>query len=639
MEKIISNNDISLKKNSKDKRERKIDVITSYIFQRPEKIQKLWNIYNKVINLLTEYCSLSQIYSNKLKELAINIRLDEENEDQNLPEAKLFNVIRAIIFFNSESLKETTNNIKKQINSINNENFIKTNEIFNILSKTYFEEIDNVILNQKKYERKMKLYEELLIKQELEKNKEEKLINNLKEAKGAIKSQETYFKSVKDSNNILRKIMDVSLNAKTKLRQKINQKFLYIIDSLIFLSKIQNENNELQKMNLKDAYSTDSLISKEEEELNNHFLLPIPYSLKSINMYINKKEKKKIKDVEEIDDFLFLSLFNDPNLEEEKKIKNKMLLLKSDNILEILDIINKNKLVLSSKDEKMQKKKKKKKNIKQILTIIFKENNKYDNKQKNKLFKLFDEGKEHIMYFLKILNCHRAKDISNIHKNTFIFLGEAFEYITKISLGERDIEILRLLFILSLTYYYKENNKKRYLFEFIEKFPEFKEPDFWENYYENFINYEFKKSPQIYEDINEKNKTNEEMVKNKIDKNSITLFTSLLMVINNMIDFKLDKDNILKLISKINDKYKLNDEYIEQAKILLDDKINEEEKSRNINSKNNNSDKLENNIIHNSNICKNNNINDNLINEISVINDNNVLKNEIIEEINNDQNQ
>ena len=80
--------------------------------------------------------------------------------------------------------------------------------------------------------------------------------------------------------------MDVSLNAKTKLRQKINQKFLYIIDSLIFLSKIQNENNELQKMNLKDAYSTDSLISKEEEELNNNFLLPIPYSLKSINMYI-----------------------------------------------------------------------------------------------------------------------------------------------------------------------------------------------------------------------------------------------------------------------------------------------------------------------------------------------------------------
>ena len=639
MEKIISNNDISLKKNSKDKRERKIDVITSYIFQRPEKIQKLWNIYNKVINLLTEYCSLSQIYSNKLKELAINIRLDEENEDQNLPEAKLFNVIRAIIFFNSESLKETTNNIKKQINSINNENFIKTNEIFNILSKTYFEEIDNVILNQKKYEREMKLYEELLINQELEKNKEEKLINNLKEAKGAIKSQETYFKSVKDSNNILRKIMDVSLNAKTKLRQKINQKFLYIIDSLIFLSKIQNENNELQKMNLKDAYSTDSLISKEEEELNNNFLLPIPYSLKSINMYINKKEKKKIKDVKEIDDFLFLSLFNDPNLEEEKKIKNKMLLLKSDDILEILDIINKNKLVLSSKDEKMQKNEISKKSIKQILTIIFKENNKYDNKQKNKLFKLFDEGKEHIMYFLKILNCHRAKDISNIHKNTFIFLGEAFEYITKISLGERDIEILRLLFILSLTYYYKENNKKRYLFEFIEKFPEFKEPDFWENYYDNFINYELKKSPQIYEDINEKNKTNEEMVKNKIDKNSITLFTSLLMVINNMIDFKLDKDNILKLISKINDKYKLNDEYIEQAKILLDDKINEEEKSRNINSKNNNSDKLENNIIHNSNICKNNNINDNLINEISAINDNNVLKNEIIEEINNDQNQ
>ena len=638
MEKIIGNK-LSLKKNSKYKKERKIDVITSYIFQQSEKIKKFWNIYNKVINLFTEYCSLTHIYSNKLKELTIKSKLDEENEDQFLPEEQLFNIIKEIIFFNSELLEETTKNIKNQINSvINNENFTKANEMLNVLSRKYFEEIDNVILNKKKYEKEMQLYEELLINQELEKKKEEKVINNLNEAKRAIDSQETYFKSVKDSNNILKKIINISLEANTKLRQKINQKFLYIIDSLIFLSKIQNENNELQKMNLKDAYSTDSLISKEEEELNNHFLLPIPYSLKSINMYINKKEKKKIKDVKEIDDFLFLSLFNDPNLEEEKKIKNKMLLLKSDDILEILDIINKNKLVLSSKDEKMQKNEISKKSIKQILTIIFKENNKYDNKQKNKLFKLFDEGKEHIMYFLKILNCHRAKDISNIHKNTFIFLGEAFEYITKISLGKRDVEIFRLLFILSLTYYYIEDNNKRYLIEFIENFPEFKGIDFWENYYENFLNYEIQNSPEIYEDINEKNLTNEEIVKEKIEKYNISLFSNLLMIIHNMIDFKLDKDFILKYISKINDKYKLTNEQLEQVKVFLVDKINEM-KSQNINSKNDNFDKLGNNINPNSNIAKTINTNDNLINEINIINDNNVLKNEMIEKINNEQNQ
>ena len=636
MEKIIGNK-LSLKKNSKYKKERKIDVITSYIFQQSEKIKKFWNIYNKVINLFTEYCSLTHIYSNKLKELTIKSKLDEENEDQFLPEEQLFNIIKEIIFFNSELLEETTKNIKNQINSvINNENFTKANEMLNVLSRKYFEEIDNVILNKKKYEKEMQLYEELLINQELEKKKEEKVINNLNEAKRAIDSQETYFKSVKDSNNILKKIINISLEANTKLRQKINQKFLYIIDSLIFFTKKQNENYEQQKINIKDAYSTDSFLSKDEEELNNHFLHPIPYSLKSLNMYIKKKEKKKIKDIQEIENNLFLSLFNDSNLE--KKIKNKILLLKRDNILKILDIINKNKLVLSSRDEKIQKNEISKKNVKHILTIIIKENNKYDNKQKNKLFKLFDEGKENIMYFFKILNNHRAKDISNIPKDTFIFLGEAFEYITKISLGKRDVEIFRLLFILSLTYYYIEDNNKRYLIEFIENFPEFKGIDFWENYYENFLNYEIQNSPEIYEDINEKNLTNEEIVKEKIEKYNISLFSNLLMIIHNMIDFKLDKDFILKYISKINDKYKLTNEQLEQVKVFLVDKINEM-KSQNINSKNDNFDKLGNNINPNSNIAKTINTNDNLINEINIINDNNVLKNEMIEKINNEQNQ
>ena len=410
------------------------------------------------------------------------------------------------------------------------------------------------------------------------------------------------------------------------------------MDSLIFFIKKQNENYEQQKINIKDAYSTDSFLSKNEEELNNHFLRPIPYSLKCLNMYIKKKEKKKIKDIPEIENNLFLSLFNDSNLEETKKIKNKILLLKRDNILKILDIINKNKLVLCSRDEKIQKNEISKKNVKQILKIIFKENNKYDNEQKNKLFKLFDEGKENIIYFFKILNNHRAKDISNIQKDTFIFLGEAFEYITKISLGKRDVEIFRLLFILSLTYYYIEDNNKRYLIEFIENFPEFKGIDFWENYYENFLNYELQNSSEIYEDINEKYLTNEEIVKEKIEKYNIALFSNLLMIIHNMIDFKLDKDFILKYISKINDKYKLTNEQLEQVKVFLVDKINEM-KSQNINSKNDNFDKLGNNINHNSNIGKTINTNDNLINEINIINDNNILKNEMIEKINNEQNQ
>ena len=622
MEKKITDNDIFLKNSSKDKKERKIDVIKSYIFLQPEKLKKLSNIYNKVNNLFTEYSSITQTYINKLKELSIKIKLDEENEEQFLPEEQLFNIIKAIILFNSESLNEIITDIRKQIITFNNENFQKYNDNLNILSKNYFTEINKVIINQKKYEKEMQLYEELLITQEMENKNEEKIItnNNINEVKRVIDAQENYFKSVKDSNNILKKIINVSSEAKNELRKKINEKCFYIIDTLIFFTKKQNENYELQKINIKDTYSQNKLKLSEEEELNKHFLYPIPYSLKSLNMYIKKKEKKNKRKSGIIENNLFLSLINDSNLEKEKKLKNKIRILKRDNILNILDIITKNKIVLSSRDEKIQKIELSKKYVKQILIIMFKEKDKYNNELKNKLFKSFEEDKENIMYFFKILNNHRSRDVCILIKDTFNFLGEAFKYITKISLVKRDVEIFKLLFILSLTYFYKENNNKKYLFIFIKDFPEFKEIDFWENYYENFLNFEIKNSPQIYGDINEHNKTNEEIIKEKIEKYNIALFSNLLMIIHNMVDFQLDKDFISKLIFKINDKYKLTDEQLQQVNIYLDEKINEIT-NQNINNQNEKNDE------------KDNKKNADLINGINIINENKDSKNEINGEI------
>ena len=233
------------------------------------------------------------MYSNKLKELAVKIQLNEEEENYQL-EAQLFNIIKTILFFNSESLNEIINDIKKGMFLINNDILKKTNEDLNNLTKTFFSEINKVISSQKKYEKEMKNYEELLINEEIQNKKEgKKKIPNISESKGVIDAQESYTKCIKESNNILKKIINISSEEKQSIREKINKKCIFILDTLIFFTKKQNDNYELQKINLKETYISNLQLLIEEEELNNHFIQPIPYSLKCLEIYMKMKEKKE----------------------------------------------------------------------------------------------------------------------------------------------------------------------------------------------------------------------------------------------------------------------------------------------------------------------------------------------------------
>ena len=504
---------------------------------------------------------------------------------------QLFNIIKTILFFNSESLNEIINDIKNEMIIFNNDNLTKTNDNLNNLSKLYFSEINNAIINQKKYEKEMKNYEELLINQEIKYNNNKKedlyiyninLLNEEKGAKNVFDSQENYFKCVKQSNNILKKIINISSEAKSNLRENINRKCNFIVDTLILFAKKQNENYALQKTNINDTYSSNIHTLEEEEELNKHFIHPLPYSLECLDIYIKKKEKKKKRKSEQFENNIFFSLIseNSNSSENDKNVKNKIRELKRDNILNIVETITKNKIVLSLRDEKIQKKEKNKKIIKQIITVMFKEKNKYNEEQKNKLFKLLNEEKEYILYFFKILNNHRSKENTIINKEKLQFLGEAFEYITKISLNKQDVEIFKLLFILSTTYYYKENNDKIYLFKYIKNFKEFQEKEFWDNYFENFVKFELKNTLITYGPINEKNKPNEEIKKEKEHKYKISLFSNLLMVIQNMLDFGLNNSFINEYVQSINIKYKLNKSELEQIELYL-------KENKDINNKNN----------------------------------------------------
>jgi hypothetical protein len=354
------------------------------------------------------------------------------------------------------------------------------------------------------------------------------------------------------------------------------------LDTLIFFTKTQNENYELQKTNLKETYSSKLYEEKKEEELNKYFLIPSTYNLKCLDIYVDDKKKNKKRNSEKFENDILCPM----SLDEEKKFNKKVNELKGDNLLDIVDLLAKNKFILSNRDEKIKKNEISKKIIKEIIQYILKDIDKYEEDQKNKLYKLLEDDKENILIFLKILNDRRSKDNTITNKKSFNSLGEVFEFLTKIMLSEKDMdtEILKLIFILSTTYFYddKDNDKnKTYLFIFVEKFEEFKKKEFWERYFYDSLNFEVDNLLIA----GRKNKTDEEIKKERNDKIKTSLFSNLLMIVQNMMDFHLDKNFINEFVSKINNKNHLQEEELLQIQIYLNE---DEEKINQINDNNNN---------------------------------------------------
>ena len=126
------------------------------------------------------------------------------------------------------------------------------------------------------------------------------------------------------------------------------------------------------------------------------------------------------------------------------------------------------------------------------------------------------------------------------------------------------------------------------MFIYIENNQNFKKEEFWVQYFDDFLNKEVESGLNVYNNLNKSNKTNEEIQKEKNDKFKLSLFSNILMVVQNMIDFHFDNDFINNFISKINGKYKLTEIELQQIKIYLNENKNEknkEEENNNIEDK------------------------------------------------------
>jgi hypothetical protein len=167
-------------------------------------------------------------------------------------------------------------------------------------------------------------------------------------------------------------------------------------------------------------------------------------------------------------------------------------------------------------------------------------------------------------------------------KSLITLLGKAFNILLDEAEKIKSYDNARNCIILSQTYYYNDDNKKKiYLFEFIKHHKWVTSANFWRNFIENSIKSEFERFETNYSDeiIDiEKNKNISKRVKEKLSE---IIFSQLLPFTNNMVDFEMDKRIIVKIVDEFLEKYSyVSEKSIDAIFGLISKDKNEVEKFR-----------------------------------------------------------
>ena len=505
-----------------------LQKIKQIISSQPEELKKLQLFLKDIIQIYNEYIEITKDYSKKLEKIAMKLKPDGKTT-----EGQLIQAIQGTILFNSNGLNEMTQEmILEYENNKNNSKIENGNiEILNNFTEIYNEQYNKTLDSYKIYENSIKSYEYYLINKELglindNKNNEN---NNLYDNHNTVfENQEIFVNHIGACNDILKNLFAYLTDEKNKMRQNIyNYCFCFIDKISSYVSKL-NETCSNQKLLLDNLKNITTL---ENKELDEHFLKPKPYSLKCLTLDENINNN----------DFPLLKQLN------------------REQALHILQIFHNNGLILNEQDKTKELEQFKKQEISNILNIIINDSSQYTDIQKQKLIESFSE-QNYQKYFLKLLNSPLTKGKFILSKSALTNLGELFCYLNELIIKSGEINLIKQLFIISLSFYYqdKETGQKFYLLQYIENHPQLKNKNFWEKYLEGLIKI----------DIEMNNKIEKE---NCTELNYIT-FSNILTVTKNMSEFHLGKLFINEFLEDIiNKKYKLTEEQIIQINYVLDD--------------------------------------------------------------------
>jgi hypothetical protein len=159
---------------------------------------------------------------------------------------------------------------------------------------------------------------------------------------------------------------------------------------------------------------------------------------------------------------------------------------------------------------------------------------------------------EYRLHFLLHLNNARAAGKFCISKNTFIQLGQIMYRIVDFISTEKDFESMRYLLIMCQTYFFlNKQGEKFYLVRYIENHKLFQSNEFWEFYF----------SDSIFQEIEKQNKNEQpehETKEENTKRFGNIVFSKLLSIAHNMMEFQIEKNQIQSLISVFSKQYNVD---------------------------------------------------------------------------------
>ena len=515
------------------------DSLDDILWDKYDDIQKGFN------GNLTEFQISIKYFKDVLIEIERHIlTLNKLNIDSQIKKFTklndIFHLFNLLINFNLENHKKfinnTITNLEKFITEFKkvipiysefkqfNDTYISKKKKLNSLKKKFYDSasiLENKILDQVKKKNQNANIDNVEIPEKNEKD----VIENLKK----------YQLSIFETNE---KREDLNSKQKNLIKLYIELENIYlnvyfdILDDFLSLennkaisflnnSKFKKFQNNLQNKNL-DEYSKKYFSS----------IKPIEKS--------NVKKKIKFEG--------YQSKFNLDNCTNEENYKQ---------IVEVTNIINEKYLDLF--DKKLVKLEKMKIKMKELVLKFFEldeKNISFDEKEKEEYYKALTIYNTHKSFLMEVNNIRTAANV-NRNKNLIDLLGLSFKLIIAQARNKKDYWSAKICLILSQTFYYLENDKKIYPYEFIKNDNSWlKEKKFWIGFSSYMINEELKKLytpfPELkFEDI-QQNKDFSGNLKTKI---SNVIFSQLYTLLTNALDFTHNKLLIFEIIDKFKKKY------------------------------------------------------------------------------------
>ena len=554
------------------------EEVTNYIKKKTEKLEKIRHDLINIKDLFKNYISITKKYCDQIAVLALQLKPEANTNEGNLTQA-----IQGILLFNSVSLETLANEMEKFFKSSKKKE--KNDSGVNILdefSKIYQSTYSNLINNYCLYITEIEKYEKYLMSEEMgfnnnsnntpqpneennqnihqkksdeikshssnninkvEKNSCEKLTNNIEKV---LEAKKNYIKEIEPMNNIINKLVEYGLNEEKLLNEEFSNILKMFLDKLNECLEGQKKKYEGQSSVLADLYA--KIKSEKIENLRSGIQ---EYPLHCLSVYINIKNvtRNKINNTQEVvlnqksKDF---EIYKDITLE---------------NIDNIIKEMKKNGLEIREKDLKDLENEKVKDFIERKSKLVSaKTDENFSKEDKDKLIEYFKEDEEYRSFFLQILNNDRAKGGEIFNKNIFLYMGELFENINDLILEKNDYRFFKYVSIISMTYFITEENKKRYLFEFIKDNNKLKNMEFWKKYSKFVIELD------IENDITKKELITEQSTKTKY---KFAAFSNTLTIVNNMVNFGFNKNFINEFVDFAERSYSLTKEQIGQIEDLM----------------------------------------------------------------------